>query len=597
MEDKIHSVDYVVLIATICLSLFVGIYLAYKQRNSKSTFGYHRASGKLSGIPVALSLLVTFESSISFLGNPAEVYIYGFKYWLANVGWFLGISSLIWISVPLFYPLDITSVFEYLEMRFGSLGLRRFATIVHTISMIIYAGMVTFGTGIALESVTKVPSAIYVVILTVIAVIYTSLGGLKAVVATDVIQGIIMMTTVFAVLIYGTVVVGGVQNVVSLNIPSGRLDLVDFNPNPYVRHTFLTLIVGTTIRSLDMSIRQPAVQRLNSTSSINEAKKVVYIALPGFLIIELLLMIEGLVAFAYFSHKGCDPLASKKISNPNQIMSFIVYDMFGSYRGTTGLFLGALCSASLSTISSLLSSVSALISEDIIRPRWKNINDARLTAISKILVVVVGLVCIGVALLVQEVKGPMSQISTSILGAMSSPLTGLFMMSIFIKMINKKGAIVGTLVGLGFALWLSVGYNFSPDIPQTPWLSPGPIEKCPLQHSELNTTFYQVINFTNNNSNRSEGFTEGSYEIRGLGYLYNISYLYFPLMVMIVSILVGIITSKVTASKDEPKIPSNLILVFWKQILCCLTFKKKEVNQREMFKLCELEDDQKVEAI
>ena len=380
------------------------------------------------------------------------------------------------MSVPLFYPLDITSVFEYLELRFGSLVLRRFATIVHTISMVIYAGIVTVGTGIALESVTNIPSTVYVVILTVIAIIYTSLGGLKAVVATDVIQGIIMMTTVFAVLIYGTVVVGGVQNVVSLNIPSGRLDLVDFDPNPYVRHTFLTLLVGTTIRSLEMSIRQSAVQRLNSTSSINAAKKVVYIALPGFLIIELLLMIEGLVAFAYFSHKGCDPLASKKISNPNQLMSFIVYDMFGSYRGATGLFLRALCSASLSTISSLLSSVSAIVSEDIIRPKWIHFSDSRLTVMSKILVVGVGLVSIGIALLVQEVKGPTSQISTSILSAMSSPLTGLFMMSIFIRMINKKGAILGTLVGFIFALWLSIAYSFSTDIPQAPWLSPSSID-------------------------------------------------------------------------------------------------------------------------
>ena len=595
--NTIHTADYIVLIATICLSLSIGIYLAYKQRNLKSTFGYHRASGKLSAVPVAISLLVTFESSISFLGNPAEVYIYGFKYWLANVGSLIGHSSLIWISVPLFYPLNITSVFEYLELRFGSLVLRRFATIVHTISMVIYAGMVTVGTGIALESVTNIPSTVYVVILTVIAIIYTSLGGLKAVVATDVIQGMIMMTSVFGVLIYGTVAVGGVKNLVSINVPSGRLDLVNFDPNPYARHTFLTLLVGTMIRYLNISICQPAVQRINSTSSINEAKKVVYIALPGFFIIELLLMIEGLVAFAYFSHKRCDPLESKTISNPNQIMSFIVYDMFGSYKGTTGLFLGALCSASLSTISSLLSSVSAIISEDIIRPQWTNINDSRLTVMSKILVVGVGLVSIGIALLVQEVKGPMGQISTSILGAMSSPLTGLFMMAIFIRMINKKGAILGTLAGLSFALWLSIGYNFSPDIQQAPWLSPGPIDKCSMQVSDLNSTFLPFVNHTMIKANRTQGFTADSYDIRGLGYLYNISYLYFPLMVVIVSILVGIVTSKVTASKDEPKIPPNLIMVFWKQILCCMTFKKKYVNRREMFKLCEPEADCKVETI
>ena len=100
-----------------------------------------------------------------------------------------------------------------------------------------------------------------------------------------------------------------------------------------------------------------------------------------------------------------------------------------------------------------------------------------------------------------------------------------------------------------------------------------------------------------NKKNRTQGVTDDSYEIRGPGYLYNISYLYFAPMVMIIIILVGVVTSKGTAAKDEPNIPPNLILVFWKQILCCMTFKKKYVNQREVFKFCEPEADCKVETI
>ena len=160
-----------------------------------------------------------------------------------------------------------------------------------------------------------------------------------------------------------------------------------------------------------------------------------------------------------------------------------------------------------------------------------------------------------------------------------------------------KGAIVGTIVGLGFALWLSVGSNFSPDIPQTPRLSLGPIDKCFAQHSKLDTTLIPLLNLTINCNKSSHGFNKDSYEIRGLGYLYNISYLYFPLMFMIVSILVGIVTSKVTASEDDAKIKPNLVLVFWKQILCCVTFKKKDMNQREVYNLCRSEADREIETI
>ena len=86
MDNTLQVVDYVELIATICISLFFAIYLTFKQRKYPTTFGYHRASGKLTAVPVAMPLFVTFKCSISFLGNPAQVYIYGFKYWLVNVG-------------------------------------------------------------------------------------------------------------------------------------------------------------------------------------------------------------------------------------------------------------------------------------------------------------------------------------------------------------------------------------------------------------------------------------------------------------------------------------------------------------------------------
>ncbi|KAH3819798.1 hypothetical protein DPMN_121542 [Dreissena polymorpha] len=110
-------------------------------------------------------------------------------------------------------------------------------------------------------------------------------------------------------------------------------------------------------------------------------------SIPCFVILQILVTCEGLVAYAYFSQKGCDPIASQQISNPNQIIPYLVTDLFAGVPGITGLYLSALCSASLSTISSLLSSISAVTSEDFIRPRFKKASEKTLTQLSKLIVV------------------------------------------------------------------------------------------------------------------------------------------------------------------------------------------------------------------
>ncbi|XP_052257342.1 sodium-coupled monocarboxylate transporter 1-like [Dreissena polymorpha] len=226
-----------------------------------------------------------------------------------------------------------------------------------------------------MEGVTGVSAWIYVVVLTSIAVVYTSLGGIKAVVVTDVVQGVIMIGMIFAILICGCIRVGGVSEVIEINRQTGRLQIFDFDPNPYKRHTFW-ICAG-------ISLSPPIVQRLNSTRSIGDAKKVAAMSIPCFVILQILVMCEGLVAYAYFLQKGCDPIASQQISNPNQIIPYLVTDLFAGVPGITGLFLAALCSASLSTISSLLSSISAVTSEDFIRPRFKKASEQSLTQFSK----------------------------------------------------------------------------------------------------------------------------------------------------------------------------------------------------------------------
>ncbi|KAH3770822.1 hypothetical protein DPMN_172118 [Dreissena polymorpha] len=597
MDNYLRSADVAVLCGGILASLVVGVVYAVKEsRYEPSSFRYHRGGGKLNPFSVAVSLVVTFSSSIFYLGYPSEIYMYGSYFFMQNLGLMVGYLMMFYITIPLFYPLQITSVYEYLQMRHESQRVRQMFMWLSNVRMLLYAGIVTFGVAIGMEGVTGISAWIYVVVLTSIAVVYTSIGGIKAVVVTDVVQGVIMIAMIFAVLIYGCIRVGGLSTVIEINRPTGRLRVFDFDPNPFKRHTFWTLLIGNGWMCAGTIFSPSLVLRLNSVRSIGDARKVVAMSIPAFVIVQILIMCEGLVAYAYFSQKGCDPIASKQISNPNQIIPYLVKDLFFDVPGISGLYLAALCSASLSTISSLLGSISAITSEDLIRPRLKEASEKKLTQLSKLSVVLAGVVCIGIAILISHVKGPLFQITGSIGGAVSGPITSVFLLSIFVRCTTRKGIYTSIVVGGCFGMWMSLGYNFSPGRLQTAILPLGPTDKCFSYHNTSlarvnftttptsvrlgNDSFDDHLHFDELTSANgtlfdttltpSKNITPGIPQIvQGLDWLYSISYLYFPLLISIVSMCVGLIVSKLT--DDRPvQVPEYLMLKLNVRFFKCL---------------------------
>ncbi|GFR79277.1 sodium-coupled monocarboxylate transporter 1 [Elysia marginata] len=206
---------------------------------------------------------------------------------------------------------------------------------------------------------------------------------MKAVIWTDVFQAVVMLTGTFAILIQGTVRVGGPTQVWNMAAFGGRLNFFNFDPDPRVRHTFWNLFVASFIRSFGLFFNQNTVQRIASTKSLEDAKRMIRISAPCLLFTGCVVAYEGVVVYSYFNHKGCDPLASKQISNPNQLVPFTVMDMFSNVPGMPGLFLASLFSASLSTLSSGLASLAALTWADIVHPLIGEISEVKATVIIK----------------------------------------------------------------------------------------------------------------------------------------------------------------------------------------------------------------------
>ncbi|XP_021372070.1 sodium-dependent multivitamin transporter-like isoform X2 [Mizuhopecten yessoensis] len=512
-------------------------------------------------LPVALSLMVTFESSITMLGFPAEVYVHGIMFWWALLAFIFSnfIGVLIW--VPLIHPLKVTSVYQYLELRYQSRGIRLMGTSVAGLGTIFYLGIVLYGPAIALDAVTDFPIWASIVLVAAVSVLYTSIGGLKAVIWTDVFQCLVMLIGMFSVIIKGTLSAGGTAKMFEVVGNSGRLNFFNFDPDPFVRHTFWSLLIGSIIRTTGLVFNQSSVQRISSMPTQRAANKVLLFAGPAFTFTMSLAAFEGIIAYAYFHSKGCDPLASKQITNSNQVIPFMVLDIFKTLPGMSGLFLASLFSASLSTLSSGLASLSAQLTEDFIKPTFKSLTDVKITIIAKLSVVVFGMAAVGVSFMIVNIEGPITQVTFSILSAFTAPLTGLMFYSAYFPRATKKGAVAGVVSSMTFIFWISMGQSFSTTLKKTPYLPAGPTDQCAAfgenSTSLLNTTYlYSSTEPTITPTSVFSGFRENE----GLDRLYAISYQWLSTLGIFLFLVIGSLVSYVTGRPNPAEVDVRFIL-------------------------------------
>ena len=549
--------DYIVFALLILISVGIGIFFACYGKGQHTTQNYFLGDRNMKVLPVALSYVVTFQSSLLVLGAPAEVYAYGMQYCLVCVGVTTSYLTATLIVVPLFHPLKITSVNEYFLKRYNSNIVRFLAVALGIIYYTFYMGIVVYGTSLALESTASFPIWASVLVFSSAAVLYTSIGGIKAVIWTDVFQTLVMFSGIIAVLVKTSMSSDGTKNI---EARKSRLNFFNFDPDPTQRHTFWTLTVGAFPQFLYLTFSQSGIQRINSTPTINTAKQLYYIATPIFCAIWILAMFQGVTIYSYFYDKGCDPISSGQVQNLNQILPFTVMELFHDLPGLPGLFIAALAAASLSTLSSGLSSLAAVTYEDIIKVYSKSITEEKGTNISKVVVVLYGLVAMGFAFILSNVEGPIGQIFVSFMGAIAGPTTGLFLLSIFNRRTTTKGAVSGTLCAVVFVLWLSLGQNFSGSARQTEYLPLGPTDQCPGNTTDSGVDFrlatpIHVINTTTPDSSveqlynyTSETLSQtGTNAIRSsLSIFYSISYMYFDLIGVLVVLLIGNLVSLFT---------------------------------------------------
>ncbi|XP_070178289.1 sodium-coupled monocarboxylate transporter 1-like isoform X2 [Littorina saxatilis] len=534
MEEQRHLGvwDYVVFALMLVVSAGIGIFYGCRAKKLKTAKEFLMANHSMSVVPVAISILLSFLSAISVLGTPAEMYFNGTQYFMHSFGMMLACVITSQVIVPLIYPLNLTSGFEYLELRFNSKWARMTGTCIMIVLLIVFMGIASFAPSTALEAVTGFPTWVTIVIIVLVSTFYTALGGIKAVIWAEVFQGVVMLVGLLAIIIEGAIRVGGIDRVWQLNKYYGRIEFFDFNPNPEQRHSFWSLVVGGAIRwTCVFGFNQASVQRYCSLPSLKKAKLSLLLNVVGIAALLTLFCLTGIVIFAYYADQGCDPLTSKMISNPNQIVPFFVMEVL-NFPGLPGLFIACLFSGSLNTVSSCLNAVAAVMWQDFLKPfLGHRLTEVQKTWVTKLLVLIFGGVGIGVAFLASGLEGTVLQATLSFAGAADGPILGLFLLGGLFPWANSYGAIVGGIVSLCLNIWISIGAYTLPRAPSVSGLA-FPNSTCPdynitsnITSSITSVTTMAMTTASNFSMDVSSTTTVASpQELSGLQLLYTVPY-------------------------------------------------------------------------
>ncbi|XP_076800744.1 sodium-coupled monocarboxylate transporter 1-like [Clavelina lepadiformis] len=554
-DSGFSTADFVVFIGMLVVASLIGIFHAIKDRRTRSENieNYNYGGRSMSAIPLGLSMAVSYISALTMIGFPSEAYNYGaVVVWYAASPIVSGAIAYLYY-IPLVHNLELYSMYEYLEYRFHVI-VRKSSSALMILKSVLYMGMTVYLPALALNALTPLTLNWSIALTSGICTFYTCVGGIKAVVWTDTLQTVIMFVGGFAALVKTIVIVGGFGKMWNALERGGRMNIFDLSPDPTLQRTLWTVFLGfAIIKTNGVCCDQASGQRYLSCKSIKDARVAVIISVFVTIFITLVAVLTGCAAYAYY--ENCDPLKYGRITKKDQLAAVLILDVFSDIPGMTGLFVSAAFSGTLSSVSSGINSVSALILEDFVTPWKPHLSEKRKVIIAKLTGVFVGSLTTVMALVAQALGGTAISIVLTINGSLAGPVLGAFTLGLFFPWVNFKGVLTGQLMSAVFMIWMGVSsviYGKPADkLRQLPTTTQG----CPV--NEMNyTTIDPYFNVTGLEQSISwDGSTTSlmnavdTDEKPALYYsLWSLSFLYYGILGLILNIVISLAVSFATGA-------------------------------------------------
>ncbi|XP_039249057.2 sodium-coupled monocarboxylate transporter 2-like [Styela clava] len=551
--------DFVIFGGILFSSALIGIYFAYKDRRDETTENYYFGGRTVSPILVAISLSVSFISAIAVISIPVEIYLFGvvwtWSIFAEPINFFVASKY----YIPLYRRLRLKTVFEYLDLRFHP-GIRYFSSAISMVALIFYLGITVYLPSLALSAVTLLELRWTIAITSIVCTFYTTIGGLKAVMWTDVLQALIMLGGILSVFIYTTLLYGGFGLIWKAAERGGRLNFFKFDIDPRIRSTAWSRFIGTAVGGCYLACcNQVTVQRYLSCDSVRSSRAAVWLQWIPTTILMILCVGNGLVLYAYY--EGCDPVLSGLVEKSDQAIPRLALEVFQDMPGMTGMFVAATFSGTLSTVSSGVNSLSALALEDFVLRFFPAISKRKKILCSKFLSLLFGAVIMGIAYLVSTASSNILQVNVAV-ASISTPILGVFTMGLFMPWINSWGALAGVVSGTAFNSWIAISASSQATFSAASETLPISTDNC-TANSAYDVTTMSSTGRSTDLTNFSEMSTISEEEGSVLGYtLYSLSPYLYGTCGFLVSIFFGHVASFLTGFNKISEANPDLFVPF-----------------------------------
>jgi SSS family solute:Na+ symporter len=450
----ISLLDNIVLVGYFVFIFVFAFWITYRDKKSKErgSADYFLASRSAGWLVIGASLFASnigAEHIIGLAGSGArgDMPAAQFEILASLVLLLLG-----WLFVPFYLKSGVFTMPEFLERRYSS-GARTYLSLVSIIAYVLTKISLTIFAGALVFEVLGIPFWTGALVVVIATGLYTILGGLKAVLYTDMVQMFILLGGMFLVTFFGFDAIGGWEGLTNAVASAGEER--GFDPSnffnlwrpgddtayPWTGMMFGAPILGVWYWCTDQFI----VQRVLSAKDISNARRGTIFA--GFLkqLPILLFVIPGVLAFAL----GYSGLLSLDLNNPDMALPLMVSDLLPS--GIRGLVLAGLLAALMSSLSSAFNSCSTLFTIDFYKKYRPNSSERELVWVGQTATTILVIISLGYIPLMKVLteSGGIIQYMQSVQAYISPPIAAAFLLGLFVKRINARGAL--------FSLWFGFG--------------------------------------------------------------------------------------------------------------------------------------------
>ena len=431
------------LVNNIVLIIYFGVLILmgwFFSRRQKTSNDYFKGGGRVPWWAAGMSIFGTALSSITFMAMPAKAYATDWSYIFMNAGIIFVAPLIVYLFIPFYRRLNLTTAYDYLEQRFN-ITTRLICSVSYILYQVGRMGIVILLPSIAINVVTGIDIFICIGLMGILSLVYTIMGGIEAVIWTDALQVIVLLGGALLAIIYMiSYVDGGVGTILTQGNADGKFHTASLSwdiKNP----TLWTVLIATLFsKTTEYSADQTMVQRYLTTKDVKTASQGVWMNAAITIPATLIFFIIGTCLYVFY--KTNPELLSSTITDGDAIFPWFIINSLPA--GISGLLIGGIFAAAMSTLSASMNSSATAYCVDIHFRFGLSKHDE--LKVAKTVTLIIGLtgILFAVMMATWDVINMWDEMQ-KLIGLVIGGMGGLFMLGLLTRRANGVGAVIGLL--------------------------------------------------------------------------------------------------------------------------------------------------------